>query len=277
MHLSSPVFAATLYGGAGQWETKGAAVVSAILTASLHTGSILRWNYQHDWMVRRAKVKPIQKHRRVLLIDESGNNLGEMDSKIALGLAEGQGLTVMEIKEGDSKSKCPTFKVVSKKELSADEKIKRSLAMQKKKEDMVKEIKLGTRISDHDMDVKMRNIRNILSKGITVRLSVESKRRRGITKEEFAQELARRPVILGDVTKKLSGVATMVNKPGKVKKGNVVAEFKPVPLAGGVESVPEVAVAESSPKGVELPPEDSQRDQSLTDGSPGVRDGQTEH
>lgn len=239
-----------------------------VQSASLRTSSVSRWNYQHDWMVRRAKVKPIQRHRRVVLIDEGGTSLGEMDSKIALGLAEGQGLAVMEIKEGGSQSKCPTFKMVSKRELSADEKVKRSLAMQKKKEEMVKEIKLGTRISDHDMEVKMRNIRNILSKGITVRMAVEAKRRRGMKKEEFEGELARRSLILGDVTKKLSGIATRVNKPGKVKKGDVVAEYKPVPPAGGVESAPE----ESASEGGEIPG-DKPQTESQTESSPGAGGG----
>ena len=205
-------------------------------------GSFLQHQFGAGTDYRReqsTKLTPFKRHRRVVLIGENGKNLGEMESKIALGLAEGHGLTVTEVKDSGLGGKLP---VISKRELSENEKAKRALARQKKKEEQFKEFKLGTRISDQDLEIKMKNIRSVLTSGITVRVSVETRRRKGMSAEMFEAELERRGVMLEDITKRLKDVATRTSKkPNKVKKEAVAAEFKPIsisPPAKGVESVP---------------------------------------
>lgn len=229
-------------------------VAMGIFSASFSTGSVIGMSsiYQREWKIPRAKLTPIRRHRRVVLLDENGKNLGEMESKIAQGLAEGHGLTVVEVKDTDKTEKYPVFKMISKRELSEDEKTKRVLVKQKKKLEMYKEFKLGTRISDHDMEIKIRNIRNILVKGVMVRVSVEAKRRKGMSAEVFQAELERRSVVLGDITKKLRDIATMSNrKLNKVKKGDVMSEYKPLPPAEGLEAVSQNGAELVPQKGVE--------------------------
>ena len=88
----------------------------------------------------------------------------------------------------------------------------------------------------------MKNIHSVLNSGITVRISIETRRRKGMSAEMFEAELERRGVMLEDITKRLKDVATRTSKkPNKVKKEAVAAEYKPIsisPPAEGVELVP---------------------------------------
>jgi hypothetical protein len=132
--------------------------------------------------------------------------------------------------------------MISKRELSEEEKAKRIAAKQKKKQEMFKEFKFGTRISSHDVEIKVRNIRHVLTKGITTRVFVEARRRKGMSAAMFEEELEKRGVMLGDITKKLKDVGSRTSKvPNKIKKGAVMAEFKPLPSA--VEAVSQGAEA----------------------------------
>lgn len=244
-------------------ESGIATTCTVILAVPFSTSSVLdlNSNYRREWKIQSTKLTPIKRHRRVILIDENGKNLGEMESKIALGLAEGHGLTVTEVKDSDLSGKYPVFKMISKRELSEDEKAKRALARQKKKEEQFKEFKLGTRISDHDLDIKMRNIRGALTSGITVRVSIEAKRRKGVSAELFEAELERRGVMLEDITKRLKDVATkMSKKPNKVKKEAVAAEYKPInsPAEGAGSKR-----SETGPEGTEVESENVKAETSL--------------
>ena len=238
-------FSATVFGAYPHYQVVASGVVTTcavILAAPFSTSSVLELNsnYRREWKIQSTKLTPIKRHRRVVLIDENGKNLGDMESKIALGLAEGHGLTVTEVKDSGLGGKLPVFKMISKRELSENEKATRALARQKKKEEQFKEFKLGTRITDHDLEIKMKNIRSVLTSGITVRVSVETRRRKGMSAEMFEAELERRGVMLEDITKRLKDVATRTSKkPNKVKKEAVAAEYKPIsPPAEGGESVP---------------------------------------
>ena len=262
---------------------------AVILAAPFGTSSVLELNsnYRREWKIHSTKLTPIKRHRRVVLIDENGKNLGDVESKIALGLAEGHGLTVTEVKDSGLGGKLPVFKMISKRELSENEKATRALARQKKKEEQFKEFKLGTRITDHDLEIKMKNICSVLTSGITVRVTVETRRRKGMSAEMFEVELERRGVMLEGITKRLKDVATRTSKkPNKVKKEAVAAEYKPIgPPAEGGESVPVLErVPEPGPEegvapvsqGVESEPVESEEVETSLSEPRSVSEGATE-
>ena len=118
----STAFSATVFGAYPHYQVVVGGIVTTcavILAAPFGTSSVLELNsnYRREWKIQSTKLTPIKRHRRVVLIDENGKNLGEMESKIALGLAQGHGLTVTEVKDSGLGGKLPVFKMISKREL----------------------------------------------------------------------------------------------------------------------------------------------------------------
>ena len=102
-----------------------------------------------------SKKNPILKFRRVVLIDERGTNLGEMDSDVALGVAEGRGFKVMPVKSGGEESSSlspPFFRIVSQQSVYEEKKAKKR-AKKMVPHDILKEVKIGTKITEHDLEV----------------------------------------------------------------------------------------------------------------------------
>lgn len=197
------------------------------------------------------KKNPILKHRRVLLIDESGTNLGEVDSNIALGMAEGKGLQVKSVDEGGTNS-LPVFKMFNQQSLYESKKAKKKTTPH----DVMKEVKIGTKISEHDLEVKLRQMRANLEKGYSLRVIVLVRPHgKFIPPDQYEEEMQKRQGMLDSLEKKLSDVAKRAKEgQGKGKDENLVAAiFRAVKPAvstadagdGGETGGEEALVAES--------------------------------
>lgn len=224
-------------------------ISSAVLTAAIshsimmHTSPASSVNYFREYKIKNPKLSPIMRFNKVILIDVNGENLGEMDSGVAKGLAEGRGLEVQMVRaagvpigrgEKQEKSPYPVFKIVSQKSSYDDEK-KKKKARKKNPQDIIKEVKIGTKITDHDLDIKMKKITSTLEKGNSVRIYVEVKTKgKWITPDVFEEELKKREQLLDSMTESLAGVGVREEEP---KKSTAVRSlFRPVKTPLAVET-----------------------------------------
>jgi translation initiation factor IF-3 len=106
---------------------------------------------------------------QVQVIDESGNNLGVMETPKAIGIAQERGLDLVEI---SSKTEPPICKIIDKGKYQylQEKKERKQKAKQRKIE--LKEIRIGFAISSHDMETKAKQAEKFLKEGDKVRLDI---------------------------------------------------------------------------------------------------------
>ncbi|MDP2934334.1 MAG: translation initiation factor IF-3 [bacterium] len=106
---------------------------------------------------------------QVQVIDESGNNLGVMETPKAVGIAQERGLDLVEI---SSKTEPPICKIIDKGKYQylQEKKERKQKAKQRKAE--LKEIRIGFTTSSHDMGIKAKQAEKFLKEGDKVRLDI---------------------------------------------------------------------------------------------------------
>ena len=125
---------------------------------------------------------------RVQVIDGEGKNLGILDTRQAIALAEEAGLDLVEISPNNDPPICKfldfgKFKYQSQKKAAEQRK--------KQKTQEVKEIKMRPNIDTHDYDVKMRSVRKFLEEGDKVKLTMRF-RGREMAHQELGLEVLNR-------------------------------------------------------------------------------------
>ena len=183
--------------------------------------------------VRKPKLNPILKQDVVILIDEEGKNLGRMDSKMALGMAEGRGFKVEHV--GNQRKpvnnsideNVPVFKMAG---ITAhDESQSNKKNLRKSSSEVVKEIHFGTKITDHDKLNKLRYVVDVLERGKSVRVFSEVRAKgKWMSSEVYEEELKMRETILDNVEEHLKGIGVR-EKELKAKGKMIFAHFKPSP------------------------------------------------
>lgn len=141
--------------------------------------------------------------REVRVVDSEGTQVGIMHLAEALRIAEEKELDLVEISPTASPPVCRImdygkFRYLQKKKVQESRKHQTQV--------MVKEVKLGSRTSEHDVDFKVNNIRRFLEKKQRVKVSVFF-RGREITHPEIGKEL------LEKVMTKIEDIGTMENQP----------------------------------------------------------------
>lgn len=107
----------------------------------------------------------------IVLIDDSGNNLGSVPLFRAKDLALSKGLDLVEVSPN---SRPPVCKIMDFGKFKYDqEKKNRSPS----KSSQIKEIRLSSGIADHDMDTKSKSAIKFLQAGHKVQVRLELKRR----------------------------------------------------------------------------------------------------
>ena len=137
------------------------------------------------------------------MIDEDGAQLGIMPPTQALMLAEEKGLDLVEIAATANPPVCRVmdygkFRYAQKKK--AQESRKKSAAT------VLKEVKVGSQTSTHDVDFKLGHIRGFLGEGHRVKVSVFF-RGRSITHPELGKAM------LDRIAEKLGDIATVEQQP----------------------------------------------------------------
>ena len=143
--------------------------ISRLACRYLHSSSPLRQSggsrlIPEGRKERKAKVKV--KEKTVLLIDDDGTNLGEMDGRTATKLADSKGLKIVLVNR-ETPERHAVHKLMSGKKLYEEEKIRKQKA-KKDPRQVTKEITILTKIDSHE--VKLSHIKDILSKLHNVRV-----------------------------------------------------------------------------------------------------------
>ena len=121
---------------------------------------------------------------RIRLIDESGENLGELSTDEALDLAREKGLDLVEVAP---MARPPVCKITDFGKMKYEKKKKDAVARKNQATVELKEIKVRPKTDDHDIDVKVRQIRQFLEEGDKVKITVRF-RGREIAHRDIGEE-----------------------------------------------------------------------------------------
>ena len=160
---------------------------------------------------KRPKVKV--KEKTVLLIDEDGTNLGEMDGSTATKLSESKGLKIVLVSK-ETPERCAVYKLMSGKQVYEEEKLKKQ-KLKKDPRQVTKEITVSTRIGEHDLEVKLSHMKEFLSNLHNVRLVIEPTRvpRFADDREEILRlEKEKQLKMVEEIEKSVAGVGTKMAK-----------------------------------------------------------------
>ena len=133
--------------------------------------------------------------REVQLIDQTGHNIGAVETRLALEKAQEAGLDLVEIAPNSTP---PVCKLLDYGKYKYQAQKKAAEARKKQKVVEVKEIKLRPMIDDHDYDVKMRSMRRFFEEGDKVKITLRF-RGRELAHQELGYKLLNR--VREDVSK----------------------------------------------------------------------------
>jgi translation initiation factor IF-3 len=133
--------------------------------------------------------------REVQLIDQTGTNVGVIDTQIALAKAVEAGLDLVEIVPNNNP---PVCRILDYGKYKYQAQKKAAEARKKQKVVEVKEIKLRPMIDDHDYDVKMRSMQRFFEEGDKVKVTLRF-RGREMAHQELGTQLLNR--VKDDTTK----------------------------------------------------------------------------
>ncbi|MCD4656069.1 MAG: translation initiation factor IF-3 [Planctomycetes bacterium] len=142
----------------------------------------------------------------VLLIDHEGRKIGAVPKHKAQQMAHDVELDLVEV---NPNGKPPVCKIMDYGKFKYERSKKEHIAAKKQHQVKVKEIRISAKIGEHDLDVKIRNAREMLISGDRVEFSLRFKGRE-ITHREIGKELMNRvKEMLGDVAIVESGMKSM--------------------------------------------------------------------
>ncbi|MDG7056451.1 MAG: translation initiation factor IF-3 [Wolbachia endosymbiont of Meromenopon meropis] len=138
----------------------------------------------------------IKKHRvnesitaeEIRLIDQNGKMVGVVPIKQALEFSRSVGLDLVEIVPNPI---LPVCKILNYSKQKYDAKKKASEAKKKQKTLIVKEIKIGPNIDSHDYETKLRRIRDFLTHGHKIKITMKFRGRELINTEIGVEKLER--------------------------------------------------------------------------------------
>ena len=168
------------------------------------------------------------KEKRVLLINEDGTNLGEMDGDTAVKLSESKGLNII-LASKETPERCAVYKLVSGKQLREEKKLKQQ-KLKKDPRHVTKEITVSTKIGSHDLNVKVTHMKDFLSSLHNVRLVIEPARvlRFAENREESLElEKEKQLKMLEEVEKSLEGLGVKVAKEN-MKRNRLQCTFRSI-------------------------------------------------
>ncbi len=134
--------------------------------------------------MKKNRINNEIKCPKVRLIDESGEQAGILDIKIAQSKARAAGLDLVEV---SPQAEPPVCKILDYNRLRYEEKKKHSKNKSKKRE--TKEIKLRPVTDKNDIQIKTRKIIDFLSKGHRVKVSIFYRRRREVAHQDLAMNV----------------------------------------------------------------------------------------
>jgi len=177
---------------------------------------------------------------QVRLIDEKGNQVGIVDTREALRMAQDRGLDLMEVAENASP---PVCKICDYGKFKYEQKKKEHQAKRKQVVIKVKEVQLRPTTDQHDLDVKSKQARKFLEEGDKVKFTMLF-RGRQITHTEIGLRL------MSAITKALEDVG-VVEQHAKLEGKKAILIMAPATKKPGEKapSTPAPVVIPAKPNG----------------------------
>ena len=108
----------------------------------------------------------------VLLVDDEGNQLGELTTEKALEMAVEKGLDLVEVAPAAKPPVCRLLNYGKFRYEATRKEREARKASKSKSNNAVREVRMKTRIGDHDREAKTRLVKRLLGEGSKVRVSV---------------------------------------------------------------------------------------------------------
>ena len=134
--------------------------------------------------------------REVRVIDADGEQLGIMNVRDALRLAEERELDLVEVAPN---AKPPVCRIMDYGKHRYEQSKREKLARKKQKVITVKEVRMSPKIDDHDFDVKVRAAERFLKAGDKVKVSVRFRGREIVHADLAKSKLTELAELLKDI------------------------------------------------------------------------------
>jgi translation initiation factor IF-3 len=205
------------------------------------------WQYGRSSPIRdRFRINNRIRAPQVRLIDENGAQLGIVQIREALAIAEERGLDLMEVAPN---AVPPVCRIVDYGKFRYEQSKKDREARKHQKQAELKEVRLKPKTDDHDLEVKAKQARRFLIDGHKVKFTVRFRGR-----EIFHPDIGRE--MLEQMAEDLREVATVEQRPlmeGRALSLMLAPNAKAKQLQLQQQRQP--AVAGSDAREEQLPPE----------------------
>ena len=117
-------------------------------------------------------IDPVNEHikdRQVLVIDEHGEKLGVLDTKVAIDMAFDRELDLMVVSPN---AQPPVAKFLDYSRFRYEQQRKQKEMKKKSQQAELKELRLSPVIDKHDLETKLNHAKKFLSKGHKVKMSM---------------------------------------------------------------------------------------------------------
>ena len=122
--------------------------------------------------------KENKQYMEILLIGETGQKIGNMGLEEARNIAKGAGKDLVIVN-----AKKNIYRMADAGKLKYEQKQKQKKQRSQRRSHKVKEIKLRLLTEKHDMDVKIKHIKDFLSKGLKTKVTMQLKGRQRSMKD----------------------------------------------------------------------------------------------
>lgn len=149
---------------------------------------MIRKKHSKKRFQNRAFVKANHqiKYPEVRVLTEYGDMVGVMPTREALIKAQQAEKDLVLVTEN---AKPPVVKIIDLAKFKYQQQQKKAEGRKKAKKQDLKEIRLSLFIGEGDFETRLRKIKKFLEKGDKVRINVEFRRGRQLTKKEFGYEM----------------------------------------------------------------------------------------
>ncbi len=140
--------------------------------SSVVTGLFIFTSKWRNNIAKNYRVNDRIKVPSVLLVDDKGNQLGEMSTPDAIALASERGLDLVEVAPAAEPPVCRILNYGKFRYEATRKEREARKANKAKSKNQLREVRMKTRIGEHDRLSKTRLVKRLLSQGSKVKVSI---------------------------------------------------------------------------------------------------------
>lgn len=139
---------------------------------SVGTGLFIFTSKRRNNIAKNYRVNDRIRVPSVLLVDDKGNQLGEMSTPDAIALASERGLDLVEVAPAAEPPVCRILNYGKFRYEATRKEREARKANKAKSKNQLREVRMKTRIGEHDRLSKTRLVKRLLSQGSKVKVSI---------------------------------------------------------------------------------------------------------